>query len=395
VWLPLWVAACDTAPRVERLAGPRVTGRESADASLALDGANGDVLLSWVEGDSAGYRLLFARSRDGGETWSEPVPVTPALDEVEPHAEASPRLVSARGVVGVFWPKQHHVPGRRFPASHMRFARSTDGGATWSEPVTLNDDTTAAAVAGHTFHGATVAGDTAFVVAWLDSRRVAEAAHGAQAVHHEGSSYVFSVSSPDLGRTWAPANRRFWGGACPCCRVSLAALGDDVLAAWRGHFEGDVRDIVTARLRADATPERVHADNWVFPGCPHSGPALAVDNGQAHLAWFTGAPDRMGVYYARAGRAPQRVLGGAQLPTGHPALAVLDAAAIVAVNLNAAGERVLSVARVAGSDVEVTEVADTEGADHPQLLRTAADGALLAWTQHGRLRLARVRVAGR
>ena len=392
LWVAMLVAACDAAPRVEELAGPRVTGRESADPALAIEPVSGDVLLSWVEGDSAGYRLMFARSADDGASWSEPVPVTPSLDEVEPHAEASPRVVSGRGVVGVFWPRQHHVPGRRFPASRMRFARSTDGGVTWSEPITLNDDTTSAEPAGHTFHGATVVGDSTFVVAWLDSRRVVQTSHGTNGAHHEGSSYVFSVSSPDLGATWAATNGKFWGGACPCCRVSLAPMGDDVLAAWRGHFEGDVRDIVTAPLRADATPARIHADNWVFPGCPHSGPALAVAGNQAHLAWFTGAPERMGVYYARRGSSPVRVLSGEQLPTGHPALAVLDAGAVVAVNLNAAGARVLSVARVAGDAVRIVEVPDSEGADHPQLLRTAGDRALLAWTQHGRMRLARVRV---
>ena len=386
------LAACQQGPRVEELDGPHVSARESADPALAIDAETGDLLLSWVEGDSAGYRLMFARSRDDAASWTRPVAITTSLDEVEPHAEASPRMVSARGVIGIFWPKQQRVPGRRFPASQLRFARSTDGGATWSTPITMNDDTASTAPAGHTFHGATVLGDSAFVVAWLDSRRVVDGAHGAGAAHHEGSSYVFSVASPDLGATWEPANRKLWGDACPCCRISLAALGGDVLAAWRGHFAGDVRDIVTAPLRAAANPQRVHADNWVFPGCPHSGPALATANGQAHLAWFTGAPGRMGIYYARVGGAPIRVLGGAQLPAGHPALALFDDVAMVAVNLNQAGERVLSIARVANDDVDVIEVPNTEGADHPQLLRTAADRALLAWKQNGRVRLARVLV---
>ena len=389
-----WVAllllgACQRAPRVEPIEGPRITGQQSADPAIAVDAASGDLLIAWVEGDSAGYRLMFARSPDEGATWSEPVAVTTSLAEVEPHAEASPRIVAARGVIGLAWPRQHSVPGRRFPASQLRFARSTDGGRAWSAPITLNDDTTAAAPAGHTFHGATVAGDSAFVVAWLDSRRDVQGAHSDAG--HEGSA-VYTATSQDLGATWQPANQRWWGDACPCCRVSLAPVGDDVLAAWRGHFPGDVRDIVTARLRTGMQPERVHADDWVFPGCPHSGPALAVANDQAHLAWFTGAPGRMGIYYARPGTSPVRVVGGEQLPTGHPALAVMDRAALVAVNLNARGERVLSVARVAGTKVQVAEVPASQGADHPQLLRISDDAALLAWTQDARVRLARVRL---
>jgi hypothetical protein len=372
------------------LAGPHIVARQSVDPALAIDASTGDVLLSWVEGDSAGYQLRLARSSNGGETWSAPVVVTTSLDEVHPHAEASPRLVTARNVVGVFWPKQQHIPGRRFPASAMRFARSTDGGRTFQPAVTLNDDTTGTAPAGHTFHGATVVGDTSFVVAWLDSRQVVEATHGMEAQHHEGSSYVFSTASHDLGATWAPANRKFWGNACPCCRVSLAPAGNDVMAAWRGHFAGDVRDVVIAKLASSSKPERVHADNWVFPGCPHSGPALAIDGEDAHIAWFTGAPGKMGVYYMKRGGEPVRVLGGEQLPTGHPALALDGGDAIVAVNLNAAGARVLTLARISGGKVTTYEVPNSDGADHPQILRVANGSAIVAWTQDSRLRLAQV-----
>ena len=391
--LAVLLAACNRTPSVALVEGPRITGKQSADPAIVVDQASGDLLLSWVEGDSAGYRLMFARSQDEGATWSDAVPVTTSLDEIKPHAEASPRLVSAHGVVGVFWPKQKHIAGRRFPASQMRFARSTDGGRTWSQPITINDDTTSADPAGHTFHGATAHGNS-FVVAWLDSRRVVEGTHGAGVAHqeHEGSSFVFSATSRDLGATWEPANRKFWGNACPCCRVSLAPIGDDVLAAWRGHFEGDVRDVVTARLTADAQPERVHADGWVFPGCPHSGPGLAVENNRAHIAWFTGATGKMGVYYKQPDQEPVRVIGGEQLPTGHPVVAVLGDAAVVAVNLNPAGERVLSVARVSGEKVNLVEVPNTSGADHPQLVRVSDDRAVLAWTQNAQLRLARVAV---
>jgi hypothetical protein len=385
------LVACSGAPEVAMLEGPRVAGKQSADPSLAVDKATGDLLMSWVEGDSSGYLLKLARSADGGATWTAPVDVTTSKDEVKPHAEASPRLVNARNVVGIFWPKQQHIRGRRFPASQMRFARSTDGGRTFLPPITVNDDTTAGAPAGHTFHGATVVGDSAFMVAWLDSREAMEATHGpASAAHHEGSSYVFSAASHDLGATWEPGNRKFWGNACPCCRVSLAPVGNDVLAAWRGHFEGDVRDIVVAKLVSDAQPERVHADNWVFPGCPHSGPGLAVEGDDVHVAWFTGAPGKMGVYYMKRGGKPVRIVSGEQLPTGHPAVTSVGKRAVVAVNLNSAGERVLTLARVNGDDVGVIEVPNSQGADHPQLLRIANNTAIVAWTQNNRLRLAKV-----
>jgi hypothetical protein len=134
----------------------------------------------------------------------------------------------------------------------------------------------------------------------------------------------------------------------------------------------------------------VHADNWVFPGCPHSGPGLAVDDERVHVTWFTGAPGRMGVYYAQRGNPPVRILSGEQLPTGHPSIATLGDDVLVAVNLNAQGERVLTVARVTGDRVKLVEVPNSAGADHPQLMRVADDRAIVAWTQNGKVRLAKV-----
>jgi hypothetical protein len=44
---------------------------------------------------------------------------------------------------------------------------------------------------------------------------------------------------------------------------------------------------------------RVHADDWVFDGCPHACPSLQVDaRRRLHVAWWTGAEKKAGVYYA-------------------------------------------------------------------------------------------------
>jgi hypothetical protein len=71
-------------------------GKESADPALAIDPSSGDLLLSWLGGDSTGWALYFARSGDGGATWSPPATVTDARGVVLPHGDSSPRLVGAR-----------------------------------------------------------------------------------------------------------------------------------------------------------------------------------------------------------------------------------------------------------------------------------------------------------
>jgi hypothetical protein len=346
--------------------------------------------------------LYFARSSDGGAHWSSPVRVTDREHDIKPHAEASPRMVAMSGTIALFWPNNIEIPGRRFPASHMRFSRSTDGGARWTSAVTLNDDT-ARALAGHTFHGATARGDT-LIVAWLDSRTGAQPAAGDTSVHHDGDATIYTARSADRGASWAAQNGVYWGDACPCCRVALASAPDGrILAAWRGHFEGSVRDPVVATLApAPGEPTRVRADGWVFQGCPHTGPALAVDaKGGLHVAWFTGKQGGAGVFYATSGAAGEftaavPLLTAETLPAAHPAITLTDAGPLIAVNLDAQGRRTLTIATVEDGKVATHMVPDTEGADHPHVIAMPDGNALVAWTEKAsggsRIRLARVKV---
>ena len=141
-----------------------------------------------------------------------------------------------------------------------------DGGRTWLDAVTINDDTLAAPV-GHNFQGVAWSGDSGLVAAWLDERNGAPTAH-----HHdrlatandstsEPDATVYLARSSDFGRTWEP-NQAIWGGACPCCRITLAREADGrVAAAWRQHFPGNVRDVVVAALApSPGPPVRVSPD---------------------------------------------------------------------------------------------------------------------------------------
>jgi peroxiredoxin len=227
------------------------------------------------------------------------------------------------------------VPGRRFPASALRFVRSDDGGQTWSSPVTVTDDSSAALGAdfgSHNFHALHAAPDGTFHVAWLDGRA--------------GKSAVYTTHSNDGGATWAPNVRVVpvnapMTEACPCCRTAIASdAAGHVYLAWRaviptasganvkgptpsaqrpsspthadhgGRNITTIRDIVVARSedqgRTWQPPVRVHADDWVFDGCPHAGPSLAVDQrGTLHIAWWTGKPGAAGVWYAQSSDAAQ------------------------------------------------------------------------------------------
>jgi hypothetical protein len=388
--------------RYEPVRVAALEGTASADPALAIDPTTADWLLTWVGADSsaAAWSVWFSRSSDQGLTWSAPVRVTDRAHDVHPHGEASTRLVvSPRGVLAAVWATSIEVPGRQWPASNVRFSRSIDGGRTWSRSVTLNDDTTGAP-GGHTFHGAAWSGDSSLLVAWLDERGGAapgdSADDGAHPGHHpeaelEADARIYLASSSNSGARWGP-NQPLWGAACPCCRVSLARGPDgQVVAAWRKHFPGSVRDPVVAPLvrgRSPAVETRVATDGWVYPGCPHTGPGVTVDaHGTTHVAWLTGKTNGEGVFYARApaGAAfgsPVEVIGGRM--TAHPRVAARPAGgAIVAVDVDSRQFIGLLLAEIS-ADGRVTarrKVSSELGADHPDVIALPDSTVLVAWTQ--------------
>ena len=375
------------------------TSHESADPALAVDPASGDLLMSWVGGDSTGWSLYFARSGDGGKTWNAPAIVTSGANEVHPHGESSPRLVAATGGrVALAWAKSIEVPGRKWPATLIRLSRSVDGGASWSSPVTLNDDTTRGA-AGHQFHGAAWTGDSGLVVSWLDERQGAalEIHHGQHSptagdITDEADAVIFSATSPDFGRSWGGSNQLMWGEVCPCCRVTLARGPDGgVISAWRKHYPGNIRDVVTAPVGdgAPAEPVRVNQDNWVYPGCPHTGPGISIDTaGTRHIVWYVGKEGDAGVYYQRVmsggpgAQAPLALIRARTLPAAHTTIAALPGGrAVAAYDMTETGDRAIGVSLIGGNRTVLRKhlIAGSEGGQYPQVIAGGPGEAIVAW----------------
>ena len=406
--LLLAIIACRPSSSVTSLEPPVTRGADAADPALAIDPESGDLLLTWTEGDSSGYAIRFARSSDRGETWSAPETVAGPAADIKPHAESAPRLLAMpHRTLAVAWANSVPAPGQRWPASNMRFARSTDGGRTWSSALTLNDDS-ATTTGGHLFHGVAWEGDSGIVVAWMDGRtppcrggdpcgRPAEAGNNVEMSHDhaaadaEPDARVYVARSHDNGATWERANTPMWGSACPCCRIALArAPTGAVQASWRNHYPGNVRDIVVASL-SDSMPTRVHVDGWEYPGCPHAGPGLAVDDtGASHVAWFTGKEGAAGIFYARRDAngsigAPLPLVTARTLPASHTAVVPRRAGgAWVAYDIDARGRSLPTLAQV-GADGQLVRVhtLGVEGADHLQLAELRNGQVVAAWAQRG------------
>jgi hypothetical protein len=402
--LVVGVAACGAAPPgadVVLLAGARGTEPTVAVA------ADGRIAVAWVEardGAEAGrgdVRVVrLERGSDGELAVGEPVRANDVPGDAAPHEQAPPQVaMDAAGRVYVLWQNNTVVEGRRFPFSDLRFVASADGGASFVPAITVNDDA-GGLPASHTFHDLGAGPDGHLYASWIDSRVRArlEAEAGAGGVGGSGhAAHGLVLPGPEIRVARSADDGRSFGpsvvvadGACPCCRTSVAAAADGrVWVAWRTVYAGDIRDIAVARSDDGGLtfgpPVRVHVDGWHITGCPHAGPALAVDGaGRLHVAWYTGAASGPGVYHAvstDAGRSfgtRHEILVGPWVPPSRVQLATDPAGGVWAAWEDGTGdEPVVRLARLEAGG-RAGPIVATHGGRAPALAAGPA-GPVLAW----------------
>lgn len=74
------------------------------------------------------------------------------------------------------------------------------------------------------------------------------------------------------------------------------------MIAYRDRTAEEIRDIVVVRQTASGwtEPQKVHNDDWHYPGCPVNGPQVAATGDTVVVAWYTAAHDTARVYVARS-----------------------------------------------------------------------------------------------
>ncbi len=263
--------------------------------------------------------LWVSQSRDAGQHYGDPVRVTTEPERIAADGENRPKLAfGSKGEILVSWSRSAETPF----AGDVRFSRSTNDGASFEAPITINDDHNPIS---HRFDALTVDGRGHVWLLWLDKR-------DQEAAEKAGRKFtgisLYAAQSTDGGTTFGP-NQLLAAHSCECCGIALSLDRDGVpVAAWRHVFDANVRDHQLMRLDADMTPVRLSAEQWAVDACPHHGPTLAIaKDGVRHAAWFSGAPGRTGLFYARStgnGKnfsAPIPFGNGAQ-QAGHPNLLV-------------------------------------------------------------------------
>lgn len=299
-----------TAPADRETMWKNALARAPLAMTAAFDGAGQLWLASVKEG-----RIYLRPSADKGKHFGDAVAVNTEPEFIAADGENRPKIAfGPEGQIYVSWTQSLPSPF----SGHVRFARSRDGGRTFSVPLTVNDNLDPI---GHRFESMIVNRRGEIFLAWLDKREAATASQNGG--KFTGLSVYYSLSADD-GVSFRH-NHKAADHSCECCRVALALDSDDTpVIFWRHVFGKNTRDHALLRLDGKSKIVRASHDGWEVDACPHHGPALSIGaDGVYHLAWFTGAAGHAGLYYSRTTDrgghfSPPMKFGNSEAQAAHP-----------------------------------------------------------------------------
>lgn len=305
----------------------------------------------------AGKAIYFTKSADQGRTFSKPVKVAEA-PMVALGRHRGPRIVAtsqALVISAIIGTKHDHRGGGD---GDLKAWRSTDGGATWTGPATIND---VAAAAREGLH-AMAAGNGLIFATWLDLRATGTKLYGA--------------TSHDGGATWSKNTLVYQspdGTICQCCHPSaLVDAKGAVYSMWRNVIAGN-RDMYVAKSsdggKTFSAAEKQGTGAWLLNACPMDGGGVALTaDGKVVTLWRRDTE----IFLAKGGAPESRLDVGKD-----PALAV-------------AGDQVYAVwTRVAEVYAKIPgksalEKLDASGA-FPNVIATPAGDIVAAWESNGQI----------
>ncbi len=263
---------------------PAPMGGAQPDLVRAPDGR---LLLSWVEpAGERGHRLQLAATLAGETGWAPTLAVAEGEGWFVNWADTPRVQALADGSLWAHW-LERTGPSRMDYG--IALVRSDDGGRHWQRSAPVHPR-------GRGDHGFTTfwaAGDDRLGLAWLDSRQKAAAGETeGHDGHHGGAAAMMlraAVHGPDgVQQAEWPLD----ASTCDCCTTASAQTARGVVVVYRGRGAGEIRDTRIVRLQPDGTwtaPRDVHRDGWRFPGCPVNGPAVAAEDQDVWVAWYTEA----------------------------------------------------------------------------------------------------------
>lgn len=239
----------------------------------------GEPVLSWVRRVNRKSSVFcYAVSKDQGKTFGKII-VIPQSDNIYAHAENLPKVIfKPSGEIIAVWGAKNPNPENKY-SGLIYYSQSFDDGKTWTEAKKLVNDKNGN---DQRYSDVTLLKNGEVGILWLDDRKT---------IDKEGSAVYFASTS---GTDGFKNERLISEPSCQCCRTSLFADSKgNIHALYRGIINDSIRDMIhivsTDGGKTFTAPKKIHDDNWVLRGCPHTGPAMTENNSGIHFAWFTGA----------------------------------------------------------------------------------------------------------
>lgn len=251
----------------------------------------GRLWVTWV----LGGHVYVNHSDDEGINFSPPVAVNRSPEMISARGENRTKIkVDGKGRVHVSWTKPL---AKRFTGD-IRYSRSDDGGRSFIDPVTVNDNRDPI---GHRFDSLGVSNEGRVYIAWLDKRDRESAEQRGDS--YSGAALYYSYAEP--GADTFEANIKIADHSCECCRIALDIDPDGLpVLMWRHVYGDNIRDHALVRFRSPDKPDipvRVSNEQWQIDACPHHGPALSISgDARYHAVWFNDAELKQGLFYANS-----------------------------------------------------------------------------------------------
>ena len=375
---------------------PSPAGPGSGEPNLDV-GPDGQVFMTWLEPLATGQGQALKVASLQGQTWSQPNVVRAGRDFFVNWADFPSVLSLGGGRLAAHWLQR---TGSATYAYGVRLAFSSDGGRSWSAPLTPHTDTS------NTEHG--------FVSLWRAGR-----GDGLEAVWLDGRKYNRDATDATNEMSLATAAFAFGGAGtaperildgrvCDCCQTSAALTATGPVIVYRDRSADEIRDIAVVRRVSGSRwtdPVPIHRDGWRINACPVNGPAIAARGNDVAVAWFTAANNTPMVRIAFSRDAGATFAAPIRVDDGQPAGRVdveltKDGAALVTwierTGGDAAAVRLRRVERGgrSGAPATIATSSAARASGFPRMV-IAGNDALFAWTVPGRpssVKVARMKV---
>ena len=257
------------------------------------------IYLAWEEmaKDPATCRVYFKSSQDMGATWSDQQLIS---DDIPKREDGAPSIgITDDDVIHVVYGSDKDAGATAGYNWENYYRRSTDGGASWEEPVRLTNDQ----IGDTRFPVIAVSGTTLHVVWWDDRADTSYSHYGYPPAQPEDyKNYeIYYKRSLDSGLTWED-DIRLTHAAKMSGMASIAALNDIVLVVWQDYRDDNYEIYLKYSLDGGTNwSEDIRATNDSYYS---RSPSIEIDNsGVIYLLWTDKRSGKFQVYFKKSSSA--------------------------------------------------------------------------------------------